>query len=69
MNRFDVVRPHNGPIERPLTRCLDCGSDDLNVVTAAESEGVELCCASCGACWLVELGYVHRAAPREDVPG
>ena len=60
MNPFDVVRPKEAPIERPLTRCPGCGSDNLRTVADAESDGVDFCCGMCGAYWHVELGYVHR---------
>jgi anti-sigma B factor antagonist len=57
------VRPLRGPIEQPLTRCPDCDCENLRVVADSQHEDVQFRCSSCGACWRVELGYVHRAGP------
>jgi uncharacterized protein with PIN domain len=61
MNRFDGMRPQDGPIERPLTRCPDCGGE-LRAVADAAREGVEFWCEICDVCWHVELGYAHRVS-------
>jgi transposase-like protein len=48
---------------RPLTRCPECGSDDLVPVVENQSQDVHFFCRACGRCWHVELGFVHRVVP------
>lgn len=56
-------RPHFDTESRrgSMTGCPDCGGS--RTVTVREVDIVAFLCEDCGACWRVELGYVHRLKP------
>jgi hypothetical protein len=56
----------NHAIRRPLAHCPNCGSDRLEPEVDVTTEDVIFACASCGAHWRVELGYVSRVATAAD---
>ena len=51
----------------PPSRCAGCGAEGLTAVT--DSERTSFSCGSCGLCWQVELGWVHRVDGQGGVPG
>jgi len=61
--REPVAPQRPASIRRPLSRCPECGSADLEPIVALEAEEVNFLCGSCGRCWHVELGYVSRVRP------
>lgn len=48
-------------VARSPGRCWDCGSPSLRAVS--DGEDTNFVCLSCGACWHVALGQVHRVDP------
>ena len=50
-------------IRRPLVVCPRCGSDRLEPVVEALVAEVHFLCRSCGRCWDVAFGSVHRIPP------
>lgn len=42
-------------------RCWECGSPSLRAVS--DGDDTNFVCPSCGACWHVALGRVHRVDP------
>jgi hypothetical protein len=42
----------------PPSQCEGCGAPGLAAVT--DSERTSFWCRSCGLCWQMELGWVHR---------
>jgi hypothetical protein len=46
---------------RVLLRCPRCDAARLRAI--ADGEDVNFFCEGCGACWHVELGWVHRVDP------
>jgi transposase-like protein len=48
----------------PLPYCPSCGSVQLEPVVEADTQDVHFLCRDCKRCWHVELGFVHRMAPR-----
>ena len=50
----------------PPSRCAGCGAQGLTAVT--DGERTSFSCRSCGLCWQVELGWVHRVDSQGRVP-
>jgi ribosomal protein S27E len=42
--------------------CPGCGAGDLRAVF--DGDATNFLCGSCGACWLVAMGWVRRVDPR-----
>jgi len=47
-----------GSAVAPPSLCAGCGAQGLTAVTGGERTSFS--CRSCGLCWQVELGWVHR---------
>ena len=56
--RVHAVCLDAGSALAPPSRCAGCGAEGLTAVTG--SERTSFSCGSCGLCWQVELGWVHR---------
>lgn len=50
--------PSDGIFGPSPGRCWECGSPSLRVVS--DGDDPNFVCPSCGACWHVVLGHVHR---------
>ncbi len=53
-------RAEIGP-DGTLTRCPQCGGRDFQCVS--DGELTNFLCLTCGCCWHLELGWVHRVDP------